>query len=219
MPPPWRPDPWYDVAEWSAQEWSALGTCTTAVIAVAAAIVASFQVSEARRLRREQTQPYVAVFMETSSVSQHFSDLVVKNFGSTAAYDVHVSFSPELRRSKGHSSSELVKVPGVLRTLVPGQEWRSFLDSGIDRSVSTLPDEYEATVEFFENSDQRPTKRIPIGRRLPKKHTMKYTLDFSSRRGAVFARQYGLHDIGKDIRRIRISLEKQHKRGNRSGRN
>jgi hypothetical protein len=48
----------------------------------------------------------------------------IKNLEATAAYDVTVAVDPAPVRSK--ESGEAVIIPKVVRTLVPGQEWRTF---------------------------------------------------------------------------------------------
>ena len=69
----------------TAAEWSALAGWSTAVVALIAGGVAVGQLGEARQLRLEQAQPYVVAYMEPSAASTYFMDLVVRNFGTTAA--------------------------------------------------------------------------------------------------------------------------------------
>lgn len=100
----------------------------TLVVAVVAALYAKRQVEsargsleEARALRREQAQPYVIVSLEASLASPRLIDLVIKNLGTTAAFDVQLTSDPALTRVK---QDEYVQVwPGyTIPTLVPGQE-------------------------------------------------------------------------------------------------
>lgn len=186
------------LARWTPEHWSALGTCATAVIAVLAAGVAWRQVREARRLREEQAQPYVAVFMESSTVSQQFTDLVVKNFGSTAAYEVKVSFEPSLQRSRENGNGvEDVHVPTVLRTLVPLQEWRCFWDHGPSRVKTDLPDLYEAEVSYYSS----------YGKNRRRYHVFRYQLDYGARHNTMYVVQYGIHDAAKSMREIRDHIK------------
>jgi hypothetical protein len=55
---------WPDFVAWTPDDWAALGTNVTALIAVAAGLVAWRQLREARRLRLEQAQAYVVCFAE-----------------------------------------------------------------------------------------------------------------------------------------------------------
>jgi hypothetical protein len=77
----------------SAQTWSAVGDLAgataalgTLAVAIGAVYAAFQQVRQARELREEQARPYVAVFMEPSTRSPRVIDLVIRNFGSTAAH-------------------------------------------------------------------------------------------------------------------------------------
>ncbi len=83
------PEAWSAIAAWV----SAVATLVTASIAIAAAVIARKQLGEARRVREEQAQPYVAVFMADSAVNK-FQDLVIRNFGTTAAKDIAVNIEP-----------------------------------------------------------------------------------------------------------------------------
>jgi hypothetical protein len=99
---------------WSAlAEWCALG------LAVAVGVVALGQLLEARRLRNDQTRPYVVAFAEPSPAAFAVIDLVIKNFGRTAARDVQVQFEPTVRRASGSEPKEAVQLPAVLPVLVP----------------------------------------------------------------------------------------------------
>jgi hypothetical protein len=77
----------------------------TAGLAIAAGCMALGQLGEARaarleraRLRKEQAQPYVVAFIDFSEVSTFLVDLVVRNFGATAAHDVRLDIDPIPRR-------------------------------------------------------------------------------------------------------------------------
>lgn len=76
--------------ELPADAWSALAAWSAVLLAMVAGFIARGQLRETRRLREEQAQPYVIVFAETSEAGQWVVDLVVKNFGTTAAKDVRV---------------------------------------------------------------------------------------------------------------------------------
>jgi len=88
-----------DFTAWTPSDWSAFGTCATFAVAFVAAIYAKGQLAEARTLRKEQAQPYVAVYMQASPGHQRQIDLVVRNFGATVAKDVQVLIHPPPERS------------------------------------------------------------------------------------------------------------------------
>ena len=62
-----------------------LASVALLIVAVVAALVAWAQVNEARRLRREQAQPYVVAGMRSSAASPMIIELFFRNYGTTAA--------------------------------------------------------------------------------------------------------------------------------------
>ena len=143
----------------SLSDLSAIATCGLFVVAALAGLVALQQVREARRLRLEQTQPYVTVYGESPNWA--FAYLVVKNFGRTAAYDIEITFDPELLRFAGAGTEpgkkepvklhEPVKVPKPIPMLAPGQEWRAFWDVAI--RGDDQPTHYRANITFRDSRD------------------------------------------------------------------
>ena len=190
--PAWPPD----FTAWTHDDWSALGTCLTAVIAIVAAGVAWRQVREAARLRREQAEPYVAVWMEQSKAAPNYVDLVIKNFGATAAYDIEVAIEPApLRCKKGDTES--VYIPPVIRTLVPGQEWRTYWDFGPRRMEMGLPDLHEVVARFRSYSGSRKHG-----------HEYRFQLDWSDWKHAPILSVYSVHDIAKSLRDIQRKVDR-----------
>ena len=45
-----------------------------------------------RELKLEQIRPHVAMFMEPHATDWHLIELVVRNFGENAAYDIRFAF-------------------------------------------------------------------------------------------------------------------------------
>lgn len=177
------------MADWRAEEWSALAACVTAAVAVLAACVAIWQVREARRLREEQAQPYVVAYMEPTAATPQIIDLVIKNFGSTAATDVTFRADPPLRRSDQAGESEAVELFEIIPVLVPGQEWRTMWDFGPERARTELPDRYNVVLAY---GDSR-RKRLP---------PLRFELDWRPYKTRRWVTIYGLHDIAKSLREI-----------------
>lgn len=76
-------------------------------------------VIEGRALREAQFAPAIAVELVPSRASTHVLDLVVRNFGAGAAYDVTFDLDGDLKLLRGHLSDEPVVAQG-LRFLAPG---------------------------------------------------------------------------------------------------
>lgn len=82
----------YDVAHAGADAWLAWAAWLAIGITVLALLYLNRQLQRNRRLAAEQTRPHVAMFMEPHAADWHVIELVVRNFGKTAAYDIRFSF-------------------------------------------------------------------------------------------------------------------------------
>jgi hypothetical protein len=174
--------------------WSAIASCGGLLLAIAAAIFGYRQFSEARRTREEQAQPYVAIYMEPTEADPHAVDLIIKNFGATAAKDVHVTIDPPPEQLAGGEITD-VKVPSLIRTLVPGQEWTTFWDTAIARNnAEDVPKRHTATISF---TDLRGRKLGP--------YTFDLDWDAIIERGWIVT--YGMHELARAVRDIRDLLK------------
>ncbi|MCV7359540.1 hypothetical protein [Mycolicibacterium fluoranthenivorans] len=146
----------------SPEGWSALGTWATAAIALGAAAFAWSQVREARRTREEQAQPNVVLYAEPNPSTKQFLEIVVKNFGTTPAYNVKTIVNPPIKATPNNfSKGKLVQVIiPEFPILAPGQEWRTGWDFTrarnrhnkkwaplIGKSESELTDEEKFTIQ------------------------------------------------------------------------
>src|SRR5215212_1433976 len=86
---------WAAAASWSPEAWAALAAWATVGVAAAAGYIALEQLNEAARLRREQAQPYVVAYIQPSPAAPFLAEIVLKNFGATAAQDVRLTITPE----------------------------------------------------------------------------------------------------------------------------
>lgn len=188
----------------SVTDWiGAIASISTTLIAGGALIYAAIQVAEAKRSRGltrelevERAQPYVVAYTEPSAASQMIIDLVVKNYGPTAARDVKLSISPWPVRSDGSEAGERVAVPEVIPILAPGQEWRTMWDSGLERQETSHPDRHEGMVTFVGLNDF--TLSSPV------------ILDWSIYKTRQWVEVRGIHDAAKALREINERTKKWH---------
>ncbi len=187
----------------SAPPWpevvSAVGAVVAAVAAVAALVVAIVaaryakkqvegvrdQLEEARTLRHEQAQPYVVVYAVPSRVNPQLGEIVIKNFGTTGASDVTISSSPALVRTDQQGGSEEVRLPAAMPFLAPGQEWRTFWDSALERKHSSLPDRFDLTVTYTDSLGTR--------------HTIPSVLDWGVFRQRLWVTESTVHNAAKSL--------------------
>jgi hypothetical protein len=216
------------VESWSPEAWAALAAWITAGVAVAAGYVALGQLGEARasrleqaRLRKEQAQPYVVAFIDFSEASTFLVDLVVRNFGATAAHDVRLDIEPIPRRSidqERQSESpadeqlnadnqtnvneepsangehdEYVWLPERIPVLVPGQEWRTLWDSG-RRMDSDLPDHHAAKITFGDSQGES--------------YCVECDLDWRVVKDREMVQVYGAHHAAKALEEMNKNIAK-----------
>ena len=127
-------------------------------------------------------------------MSPQIIDLVVRNFGATAALDVRIAILPSPKRASAEPPYDNVALPEMLPTLTPGQEWRTYWDRSEERLKSELPDEHKAVVSY---TDSRG-----------KPYSFEYRLDWSSYKGRIWTETYGTHHAAKALREIRTLMEK-----------
>ncbi len=179
--------------------WEALAAWVAVGIAALAGAYARGQLREAKRLREEQAQPYVVVFPDDAGVDPRHYDLVIRNFGSTAATDVEVRFSSEI-----HSAvlERTIDTPDRIPVLVPGQEWRTFweftpqLDAALKIEESAIPSTYRATVTF---KDSRRTKSYG---------PYVFEIDWRVLINRGFVTVYRMHDAARALIEIKDQLRK-----------
>ncbi len=175
--------------------WSAIAAWVGLILAVIAALYAWSQLREARQTRNEQAQPYVAIYMEPSEPDPNAVNLIIKNFGETAARDVSVTIDPP-PKSSVNASIEDLKVPGIIRTLVPGQYWSTFWDTTFHREKQGLPAHHTATISF---KDSRERQLGPYT----------FDLDWNQIIERGWIDTHGMHQLAGAVRDIRDLYRKR----------
>src|SRR5690349_1028256 len=124
----------------SAGGWTALAAWLAVMVGIAALVYAWRQYQQAKAQSAELTQPNVAMYMEPSASDWHLIELVVKNFGRTAAYGIRFEFANPPTVGKYETAYEdryvditELNLPAEIPYLAPTQEWRIVWDSALDR--------------------------------------------------------------------------------------
>lgn len=126
----WLGNAWDHIFGMTASAWAASAGWATAAIALGATSFAAIQVKEARKTREEQAQPNVVMFAEPNYTHWHAFEIVVKNFGSTPAFNIRLHFDqvPQVSRNGGPEAEVTdLWIPEVIPVLAPQQEWRNSL--------------------------------------------------------------------------------------------
>ena len=157
----WIQRSWHGVTNVGSGTWMVLAAWAAILLGVFALVFANRQIKHNRRLITEQTRPNVAMFMEPHPADWHVIELVVRNFGQTAAYDIRFSFAnpPTVAEyensSDGYADITELQLPRELPVLAPGQEWRMVWDSALDRAEigSGIESRFAGTVTYYERPD------------------------------------------------------------------
>lgn len=186
----------------TATDWiQATAAIAVAGTAVVALIYAGRQLQLARQARDEASQPFVVAFLDVDPVGLPLVNLVIKNFGSTPAYDIDIAISPAFVRTDGGGGTEAVAVPTRLPVLVPGQEWHTFADSGRDRhNRHDLPRSHSVELTYG---------RVPgrDSKRGAQKYETPSVLDWTAFESRTYTDVRTVHDLTKEIEKLRKSLE------------
>lgn len=174
-------------------DWTALAAWSAVIAAGIAGLIARGQLHEAQRLREKQSQPYVVIYAEESAAGDWVVEIVVRNFGATAATDVTIVVDPPLLRAV-QEGSEPVVMPAVIPTLAPGQEWRAFWDTTVARHKTGLPSRHEATVRFGDDAGQQFTSGA--------------ILDWVTTAQRDSVTVHGLHSVATALRDIRDQVKR-----------
>jgi hypothetical protein len=181
---------------WTDISQTAIQAATLFVIA-AAAVVAWWQVREARHLRLEQNRPFVVIDFEREEASRGIL-LKITNIGNSLARDVRFEFDPPLEATWSHVPfNELKMFSDGIPTLPPGKVIQTLFDISVQRFPrrDELPDIYKARVRYTDEKGKRPFDEL-------------ITLDLGIYWNLTFVERRGLHDIYKLLEKMLAEFKK-----------
>ena len=157
----WIQSSWHGVTNVGSSFWLAWAAWAAIALGVVALLLTNHQIRRNHRLTLEQVRPHVGMLMEPHSADWHVIELVVRNFGRTAAYDIRFSFPnpPTVAEyenaADGYASVVELQLPRELPMLAPGQEWRMVWDSALDRAQigSNIESRFAGTVLYYDRPD------------------------------------------------------------------
>jgi hypothetical protein len=184
----------------------AVTSVVTATILLAAGLIAWWQASEARKLRRAQARPFVVIDFDLEE--RPFIHVRIWNAGTTMARNVRFDFTPELettleRREGAPHLTELPILQDRILSLPPGKEIRFLFDNGPPRHQSKLPDTYSVRITY-EGETVRRLFRKP----LREKFTDETTLDLSIYWGLRAIVRHDVHDMNERLKEISSTLKR-----------
>src|SRR4051812_48940082 len=103
-----------------------------AAAAVAYSVLTRTLVSETRTLRKVQTEPKLAINIESSELGLNFVNLVIRNVGQGAAHDLRLTLSKDIEWMKGKWLSQRGLFKHAVPYFGPGKSLETFLMSVLD---------------------------------------------------------------------------------------
>ncbi|MBS4728741.1 hypothetical protein MSM1_10490 [Mycobacterium sp. SM1] len=199
----WIQDRWHAVAQAGSATWLAWGAWAALALGAVALVYANRQIQRNRQLTTDQIRPYVSMFMEPHAADWHVIELVVKNFGKTAAYHVKFAFTnpPTVaayeQASDGYADVVELGLPTELPLLAPGQEWRMVWDSALDRAQlgEAIESRFTGTVTYYDRPERSRGWRV--WRREPRPLHTDVVLDWNTLPPVQRVELMANHDLAK----------------------
>jgi hypothetical protein len=178
-------------------EWQVYLVAAQLGVLLIAALVAGWQVLEARRLRLERNRPFVVVDFDIDMSKGYLIFFEVTNTGTSLARDVQIGVEPPLESAIDIDVGKLKMLNEGIATLPPGKKLRTFFDMSFRRNEDRpdLPMTYTATVHY---ADEKQTREF----------TETYDLDLDQYMNMQFVTNHGVDDIYEEIKRTREVMEK-----------
>jgi hypothetical protein len=162
----------------------------TAAIYVGLGIFAYYQLREARRLRDDQSRPFVVVDFAPGWLLK----LEIENIGKVIAQDVRFKFTPPLQSTRT-DYEEVDLLSSGASMIPPGRKFRIFFDVLRDRLESDLPRLYQVQVTYYGPGRQG------------KPYVDHYTIDTAAMRGTLVARK-GISEVAASLEEISKVLKR-----------
>lgn len=178
-----------------AAAWAAFGVWAQAFVIAVSAVFVLGQVREARRLREDQSRPFVVASITVEQTSLLM--ITIENIGTTPAFDVALDTDPTPALLHGEKALRVLHRPTPV--LPPGHRIRTYWDNGF----TILDDDYEHPQAFrvavtYHNGRDRDAHRA-----WGPEH---YVLDALSFAGQASDLK-GLHEAAKALEKIATTMD------------
>jgi len=216
-PPTWPPSQSANFGDWiwsaSSNIWEWFGSQQAAVVALATvvtAVIAIVALISTARDSTERSRPIVLAYFRLSPHNESAFDLVLHNFGTSAAFDIDVTFDPPFseEQRKNHMVDALAQRYGKrVPVMPPGSEitnvwWAlDYQSPGEGKNRYPIPDDAAVTITYKGNRIRRHKDMINLDTNWMKGDTS--TVSSSSRPGIEKQNADSLKKIAAESRAIR----------------
>lgn len=146
------------------------------------------------------------MFMEPHASDWHLIELVVRNYGQTAAHNIEFAFTNpptvaiyEDSDHAGQLNVTELHLPSELTVLAPGQEWRTIWDSAISREElgGSIESRFEGAVVYADLPRPLNGKRESRFGEKRREYESKATLDWAELQPVQRLELMTTHDLAK----------------------
>lgn len=164
----WIRERWTDLVGLGSGAWLTIAAWAGLLLAVIALIFVARVIKRNRQLKHDELRPHVVMYMEPNAGDWHVIELVVRNFGKSAAHDVEFHFPGQLTVGRyedayddGPPEVAVLPLPSELKQLAPGQEWRTVWDSAISREQlgGEIASRFDGTLTYRDRPSGEKGKR------------------------------------------------------------
>lgn len=182
-----------DFAVTWTDEWQVYLVGAQLVLLVVAAVVAGWQVWEARKLRLQQDRPFVVIDFEVENSNLIY--LEIANLGTSLARDVTITVEPPLRPKISVQFDKMKMFNEGIPTLAPGKRIETLFDIFSQRDDHDgLPLTHRAKVTYTDEDGGR-------------KFDDEFVLDLELYRYLSTVTRHTIHDLYKQIEQLNKTLK------------
>lgn len=182
---------------------TAISTTVASLGGITLLIFTYFTFLETREQRIAQEAPIVTLKLTPDTKNINFLNFVLKNTGGGSAYDLNITFSPDLKYADTtlNNLSMFQRMP----LLEKGEEITFFFDSFVDYLESGQPKKINALATYH---------TLPMGTRSAKKITRNFEIDLEERKGQLQLVKKDMNDLIKEIQELKhFIVISNHSRG------
>lgn len=171
---------------------SSVSTAVASIGGITLLFLTYYTYLETRKQRLAQEEPVVTLRLITDSKSSNFLYFHLKNTGGGPAYDLKITFNPDL--TYGETSLNKLTMFNRMPLLEKGEEVSFFFDTAIDYYNSSNPTTVYATATYY---------TLPKGNKGTNKLVRKFEINIDERKGQRQIIKKDMNDLVKEIEELK----------------
>lgn len=171
---------------------SAISTAIASVGGITLLFLTYFTFLETRKQRIAQEEPAVTLRLDTEPNNSNFLNFHLKNTGGGPAYDIKITFNPDL--SYGNTTLNQLTMFKRMPLLEKGEEVIFFFDTAMNYFNSDRPTSVYANAVYY---------TLPEGNRSSRKLERSFEININERKGQMQIIKKDMNDLVKEIEELK----------------